>query len=441
MSTHDALRSTCLAALCLLAACNAPQPGPAGSGEHAPFRPLEPERATLWDRQTTETADLLEAIVADFNATHDGLPVEAVQSGGYGDIYRKVTSSIQAGALPSMAVAYESMTTEYVRAGAVVALDEMIDRPDFGLSREDLEDFFPAMIQTNTFDDLGGVMYSFPYTKSVLMLYSNLRVLRAAGFDAPPRTWDEFLAQCRAVKEKTGKFAIAISVDASTMDGIIYSMGGDVYRDGESLFDSDESIAAFKIIETLGKEKLGYQIPPRTFNDEMAFSQDEVAFTMRTSAGRPYMAELFDEPGDWAMSVLPQADPDNPRTVLFGANLSIFATDTPHVETAWEFISYFCSPETTVRWALGTGCLPVRESALEDPQLQTFWEEWPYNRAAFDALPFAYPEPNAMGWQQVRDAIEKAETAVLTGLQSAEDAARELDVTADRILQGARNRP
>ena len=87
-----------------------------------------------------------------------------------------------------------------------------------------------------------------------------------------------------------------------------------------------------------------------------------------------------------------------------------------------------------MRWALGTGYLPIRKSAAEHPDMQAFWNETPYNRASFDCLAYAHPEPNVQGWQEVRGLIEKALTSVITGLSTGQDAASELKRAADAAL-------
>lgn len=414
----------------LFTACGSPESGREGGR----FEPIDVSAAAFWDRQTTETAALLRTLSEEFNEGREGLPLKVVQSGSYTDIYRKVTASIRAGKLPSMAVAYESMTSEYVRSGAVVPMEQFIEDPELGFSEEELKDFFPAVLETNTFEELGGKMYSFPFTKSVLMLSFNKRVLARAGFDAPPATWDEFLEQCRGVKEKTGLRAWAVDVDASTIDGMIFSMGGEVLVGRETQFDSPESIRVFELLETLVREDLVYQIPPRTYNDETEFANDRIAFSIRSSSQRPYIAQLIDDQNAWGMVNIPQADPANPHTVLYGANICIFDTGAEHEAAAWAFVKFFTSPEVSVRWALGTGYMPFRKSVAEDPGMQAFWAEWPYNRAPFDCLSFAKPEPNVAGWQEVRGLIEWAQTAVLTGTMTGKEAALQLKKKADAVL-------
>lgn len=424
------------ACLLLFAACRPPTVEPSGGEPPVrAFRPIDASNVTFWDRQTTESAELLRQLAEEFNANHPDTPIKVEHIGGYTDIYRKVSASIQARTLPALAVGYESMTSEYVQAGAVALLDPFIKNPESGLGDDDLADFFPVVLETNRYPEFGGRMYSFPFCKSVLMMFFNKRVLAQAGIEDPPKTWDEFLDQCRNVKAKTGKSAYAVSVDCSTIDGMIYSMGGDLVLGRKTLFDSPQTLRVFELIETLAREKLAYQILPGTYEDEMALVQGQVAFIFRSSSGRTSLQRITGDAKDtWGMALIPQADPQNPRTVLYGPNVCIFNTTSEQQKVAWEFVKFFTSPNVSVRWALGTGYLPIRKSAAQDPAMQRFWAEWEYNRTAYDCLPFARSEPNLAGWQEVRGLVENAETAILSGVQSARQAVRELKQAADAAL-------
>ncbi len=431
--------AACLCAALLLAACrNDVQEDTASSlRQESRYSPIDPSYAVFWDRQTTETARLLRELVAEYNAQRpEGLlPVKLEHVGGYSDIFRKVSASIRAGELPGMAVGYQSMTAEYILADAVTNLDPFLGDPESGLSQEDLDDFFPAVLETNIYEGHDSRMYSFPFCKSVLMMYFNKRVMARAGLDHPPRTWDEFMDQCRQVMERTGKYACALDVDCSTVNGWIFSMGGDVISGRKTQYDSPEALRVFEIIQTLADEKLAYQITPGTYDDEVALANDEVAFTFRSSSARTALTVLMEGDLDrWGIAPIPQADHENPGTVLYGPNICIFNTTEDQQRAAWAFIKYFTSPETTVKWALGTGYLPTRKSAARDPAMRKFWDEWEYNRAAFDCLHYARPEPTVLGWQEVRGLVEKAETAILTGLKTAPEAARELTRQADALL-------
>ncbi len=399
---------------------------------------MDENAAVFWDRQTTESAELLRAVAQEFNDSRPGLPIKVERAGGYEDIFRKVIAGIRAGVLPAMAVSYEGMTSEYIAADAVVALDSLIADPELGLDQGALDDYFPAVLETNRFVEHGGSMYSFPLAKSVLMLYFNKRLLAEAGISQPPETWEDFLAQCRAVKAASGKYAHAVSADCSTLNGIVYSMGGDIVRGRETLYDNEAALAALSLYETLAKEELAYLIPPGSFEDNVALSKNEIAFVLRTSSVMRDMMLLMEQDGSrWGIARIPQRDPAHPATVLYGPNVCLFNVAEGQTRTAWAFVKHFTSPEITARWAIETGYLPVRKSALQRPEMQRFLTQWPYNRAAYDCLDLAKPEPNLHGWQQVRDLAAKAVTDVMTGMSDAKTASEELKRNADRALAQA----
>lgn len=415
----------------LLTGCSPKPAGTTGKGASASFAPIAPEAADLWDRQTTENADVLASIVKDFNLQHPGLPVKIVQSGNYGDIYRKTTAAIKARTLPSMAVAYGNMTVEYAREGAVTDLGEFIRDSKRGIPEADLADFFPAVLEQNRYPQYGGATLSWPYTKAVLVMYFNTRVMSAAGLTAPPATWDEFLAQARAIKGKTSKLAICLDIDASTLDAMIFSRGGEIVKDGRVSFTSPQTLAAFEFVQTLFKEGLAYQNTPRTFSDQTAFGANDVAFAFRPSSSLPYFKQVMNGNEGWGVARVPQADPAKPATVLYGANVSVFKTTAAHQEAAWAFLKYFTSPKVNAAWAVKTGYLPCRKSAVEDPSLKVFWGEWMYNRVAFDCLSFARSEPNVAGWQTMRSLLENAATEVATGLKTPQAAMDALQAAID----------
>jgi len=413
-------------ALALLYGCGG---GPAG------FGPLDTANTLFWDRQTVESGQLLRAMIDEFNAGHTGPPIKIEYAGSHAEIYRKTSASIQARRLPAMAVCYGSMAVEYARAGAIVPLDPLLNEPSSGLTPDEWDDFFPVVRSTGTFPELGGKIYTFPFAKSALMLFYNTKVLAEAGIADPPATWDEFLGQCRQIKEKTGKVPYPAAVDCSTIDALIFSMGGEILQGRETLFDAPEAVRVFELLETLVREGLTYQIAPGTFDDNVALANDRAAFTLRTSASFAAIAQYRggDKTG-WGATRVPQADPNRPATLLFGPNVCVFQVPVEQQRAAWAFLKYFASPENTARWAVSTGYLPVRKSAANAPALQAHWKEWPGSRAAFDGLAFARSEPDVAGWQEVRSLVEKAETEVITGMKSGRQAATGLKKAADAVL-------
>ncbi len=421
-----------LLALMGLAACSPSEPAATGT---TPFDPIDDEAAVFWVRFTEETGGLMEDIIAGFNEEEPGPPIKGDFIGGYSQIFQKVTAGISARTLPAMAVSYESMTAEYIAAGAVAPLDAFIDHPEHGLSQEALEDIHPAILDSNRYEEFGGKMYSFPFTKSVLVMYYNEAVMDAAGIAEPPRTWDAFLELSRMVKEATGKFAYAWDADASTFHAFVYSMGGSVYDGMETLYDQEAAVAVLELFAALGKEELAYQIQPRTWEDAEALARGDIAFRFRTSAAIPHLNNAMEGYDGWGVSTIPQRDPGSPATVLFGPNISIFRVDPMQQDAAWRFVRYFTQPDVSNRWAVETGYLPIHQSAKDAPEIRAYWEEASYLDVPYANLDFARSEPSVRGWQAVRPLVENAMVEVFRGLKEPQQAGNDLKQKADQALR------
>lgn len=393
----------------------------------------------FWHTQTQENEEALKAIIADFNAAHPGsLPIEATYIGSYTDLFEKIrafASSNNPSDLPDLAVAYESMIAEYMAADIVRPLDDLIADAAHGLAQADLDDFHPAYLETNRFAQFNNQMLSFPFTKSNLMLYYNQDMLDACGLQ-PPRTWTEFVAACKAIKAKFNIIPLGAAGDPSTFDGMIMSMGGRLISDDQkdALFDTPAALDTIKLLDQLYKEGLAYQVVDKN-GQNADFGAKKCAFFIRSSTARPFLQDAIGDTFNWNCTGLPVKDGLEPSTVMFGANICILKSTPEREQQAWEFIKYFTSTATTVRWAMATGYLPVRKSAVDDPQMKAFFEAAPQNRSAFDMLPYAHPEPNAAGWQGVRDCLEEAETTIASQLgKTPEEIAKALNDCADGKL-------
>ncbi len=65
---------------------------------------------------------------------------------------------------------------------------------------QDMKDkIFPAAWDITT---VGGKAYGMPWLLDQKYFFYNEKILKDAGFTAPPKTWEELLDQARAIKEK-----------------------------------------------------------------------------------------------------------------------------------------------------------------------------------------------------------------------------------------------
>jgi multiple sugar transport system substrate-binding protein len=389
----------------------------------------------FWHSQSDQKAKALREIIDAYNATNPPLKVQEEFVGDYDTTYRKTLTALMAKQPPDLAQAYESMVSEYMKYQAVADLAPYLDAE--AKTSDILKDIYPEFIEGNRYPAFGNQLLSMPFTKSILMLYYNMDMLKEIGRDRPPVTWEDFLTVCRQIKQKKGFTPVAFSRDASTFDALVYSFGGQVYdpANKQPLFDSPPALDAFGLLRELFLNNLAREIAYGTYDDRNDFVQKRVAFFIRSSTSRPYVHSLVKNQFHWGMTVIPHAQKlPTPRTVLFGANICVFKTTPARQLAAWKFIHYFLSRDVTAKWAIRTGYLPVRKSALEVPALKKMLAEHPANRQTIDAIPFAFPEPSVRGWQETRSLVEKAMSEVIAKRQTPSQAAAGLQKEARRVL-------
>ncbi len=389
----------------------------------------------FWHSQSDQKAKVLREIIAKYNASNPPLKVQEEFVGDYDPAYRKTLIALRAKQPPDLAQAYESMVAEYMKFQAVADLDPYLEAE--AKTSDILKDIYPQFIEGNRYPAFGNQLLSLPFTKSILMLYYNLDMLKEIGRDRPPVTWEDFLAVCRLIKQKKGIVPVDFSRDASTFDALVFSFGGQVYDPAtrQPLLDRPPALDAFGLLRELFQNDLAREIAYRTYDDRNDFVQKRVAFFIRSSTSRPYVHSLVKNQFRWGMTVIPHAEKVSaPRTVLFGANICVFKTTPARQLAAWKFINYFLSRDTTAKWATGTGYLPVRKSALEVPALKKMLAEHPANRQTLNAIPFAFPEPSVRGWQEIRSLVEKAMSEVIAKRQSPQQAGTWLQKEAHRVL-------
>ena len=422
------MQSRLIMSLCLSLALSIPAVVHAASAE----KPL-----AFWHTQSAERGELLNKIVADYNATNPAIPVSAVFQGSYDDIYKKTKANLVAKTPPDMVVAYESYIRDFMRLYPVVDLEQFVKQPQTGLSQDELNDFFPIFLESNRYPDLGNRMLSFPFTKSLMTLFANNDLLKKAGFDQPAQTWDEFEKQCLAMKP-IGKKGYAMDNDASTLDGMFMSRGATLLDDKNKTtnFDHPEVVETLDYLHRMVKEGAAYQIDGLRDEDVREFTDQNCAFFVRSCTRRPAVERDVAGKFNWSMNPLPAGKGQKPMTVLYGANICVLSSDVVRAQAAWDFIKYFTSPEVTARWAVGSGYLPVRRSSEKSKTMQDFFAAHPNNRQVFDMIPLGRLEPTPTGWQTIRTYIQQTATDAMIGRggKSAGQLAKELKFRSNALL-------
>lgn len=402
-----------------------------------------PVSITLWHALGDPQKAALEAAVRKFNDTNGkGITVTAVAQGNYDQIYQKTLAAITGDQFPELVHAYESQVADYQKAKVVVDLDPYLNSKKNGLDKASQDDIYKGYFDTDRFPNYGDQLLSFPFTKSLFVMYVNMDVLKKAGITSVPKTWTGFedAVKKTTVKDASGKttqYGWAQPIDASSWDAFIYSMGGKLLaQDNKTIAWDAQALPVLQMIDRL--QKGGYAYVPTGFSWQNDFAQGKLAFTMGSTSSRPVIAAAMKTPVDWVLAAPPQADPSKPRTVMYGANIAVMKSDPQKQLASWYFVKWFSDTQQTADWATKSYYMPVRKSAAGDPALKQYWSSKdPQGKQGFDQSGNAIPEPNVRGWQDVRDVIFNMWQSVTAGKATPEQALKAADARADQILKDA----
>lgn len=396
-----------------------------------------PVAVTLWHGNSGPLGSILEALVAQFNATHPRYQVRAEFVGNYTVLNQKVMSAVAAGAPPdaAQAGAYGAVA-EYLQERLIVPVQTFIAGPD-GLSRQSLADLFPGFLEDNTFAVQGRpVLVSWPFNKSVMVLYYNGTLLTALRLGVP-RTWDEFVAASeKAIRAGAVTAGMGWTPGTDFFAALLLQHGGRLLSpDGARVqFHSDAGVRALAFLKDLYDRKIMYLTKQYDWQNDLV--AQKVCFGVSTIVSQQYIQQ--DLKGAWDLGVAPL--PSGPRraTILFGSNGVIFARATPEAQAgAWAFFKWWAEPQQTALWSVQSHYLPLRRSALDTQIMKHLFARDPRQRVALDSLEYAHPMPdNVAAWVRIDPVLTDAITAAVAGLASPRDALQDAASRAGAILRG-----
>lgn len=366
---------------------------------------LDPTGAqiTLWHAFTGADEQALLALTSEFNAQNQwGITVKPEYGGRYRDLHRKTLAAIAFGSPPEMAFTHHSQVAEYARADVIQPLDAYLAGEKYGLSAEELGDYFPAFLAGDRYPAFDDELLSLSPSLEMEVMYYNVDILNDLGYENPPATWDEFKAMCMdATRDIDGDglndtFGYAVSPSGSTFAGWVWSRGGELLsKDGQSVMFQEQGLEALILLKDLIDNGYAYRAVVKD-GDRLDFAQGKVLFVFDSLEGLRYYSAANAE-FEWSIAPFPH-ETAKPIVGMYGPTLCVFKT-TPQKQLAgWLFVKWFTEPEQVARWAVAANRFPVRRSAVETETMKAYFEENPLYEEASGFLEYARMEPAIAGW-------------------------------------------
>lgn len=387
---------------------------------------------TLWDAWNGAQATAINTLASQFMALHPGIKVELVSSSNYTALQQKEQSAIFAGNTPTLGQAYESWVAGYIKSNAVENLAPYINNKKTGLTRAQINDFYPGMWADGL---LGKQRLMMPVSKSDEVMYFDGSMLRAAGIKSAPKTWTQFAADCKKVtKLEAGRptqWCATITNAESTWFIMQNEWGNKVLKGSRAAFGNSRGAAPVQFWVNLIKKHQVVFTTQAGYPDQADIDSGKSAFYFGSSAGVTYVLGGA-KPGVAIGEAPMPAGPKLQGTEMYGAPMIMFKKATAAEKQAgWLFMKYLTQPTQTAFWAVNTGYMPVRKSASKLTTLQAFFKSHPQQRAPLEQLSHVFFEPTASGWTKSISDISAALTTAYSlnksPLQAMRDAATQVN--------------
>jgi multiple sugar transport system substrate-binding protein len=323
-----------------------------GCGTAAPSND-GPVELTMWTGFTGGDRGAYEALVEEFNSTHDDIKV-TMEVQPWDTIAQKLPSAWATGQGPDLATPNfdPNVVSKYLDTNSLLALDAVGDTSKLA----------PAAIDAFTVD---GKLYAVPANIATLQLYYNKALFSAAGIDAPPATVEDFKADAAAL---TGGGNVGLSVaDHETIQMwpiLQWLDGGDIVDEkGCSVLDSDASIEGLQSWVDL-VESGALPVGLTGAESDSLFSAGKAAMQLNG----PWAAAGYAEAGiDFGVAPVPTGV-DGAVTLGSTVPLAI-AAGTDHPAEAQAFLEWWTGADAQRQFALASGFPPVRTDLADDPEL------------------------------------------------------------------------
>ena len=375
--------------LCGTVSCNNPTPEIGPVNFEVPSEGFDTSKDITIKFYTTmgqELQNVFNTYLEDFNTLYPNIHVDAQFIGGYDDVRDQMNTEIAAGKSDvNVAYCYSDHIATYNTAKSVIALDNLIDDPTYGLSDDEVNDFVKAYYDEGS--SLGdGKMYSLPFSKSSEVLYYNKTVFDKHDLTAPTHWFST------SEEDKTSMEYVCKTLKALYPDSIPLGYDSDsnwfitkcaqnnnpytAATGNNYLFDNDgakEFVTTFKGWCDKGwvtTKSLygGYTSTLFTTTDKQ-----NSFMTIGSSAGASHQ-----KPSDGRFEVdivsIPQSDENNKAVIQQGPNVCIFnGTDPQKIMASWLFVKFFTTNvEFQAQFSMTSGYTPVIKSVFENDVYKEF---------------------------------------------------------------------
>ena len=376
--------------------------------------PKEPAELTFWiflnPQQTDDPRSVaLKEIVDGFNASNGKTKIK-VESIHYSKIDSQVIQAVAAGAGPDILNVYTDLLQMHVKAKTI--------QPVTTYAKKWLEKVGTDYIYSEDQLKLNNEIMNIPWEARIFTMYYRKDLYEKAGLSAPA-TLSELMDSAAKVSDQNRLgFAIGLSEGANAASfvesfvPILRASGGEMFdSSGKAIFNSDAGVKAIQFFKDIvAKGAMTDQTLTMTADDitnGLKAGNIATAFagSMRASAIRK-----SDVGKNIVTAPIPPFEKGQPSPVMVAGQTLTIGINTKYPDNAWEFIEYFLSKDSEIKWAKA-GVMPVLSSVYDDPsikELSNYAElvQWKESANKYGKIVY-YPEDYTKLCTELAKAVQK----------------------------------
>jgi len=358
---------------------------------------------------------------ADFEAAHPNVTLE-YQFIPYAEGPTVFNTMIEGGNPPDLAYLFMGLISEYAERGALEPLDSY-------MSDAERAEWVAAGLNAGLYK---GETYAVPLLGANRTLFIRSDLMKAAGYDEPPQTWDEVMDLARKMNNPPEVYGFCIG--AGRQKHIMQEQISMMWGYGASFFDEEGNLAinspeAVEYVTDLTNMFLEDGVMPPgilTLNANECYAEMAAGKVAMMFSG-PWQDKQCADAGLECVAVpIPEPKPGGDHNMLLIVDVFGMFSASQHKDMAYEFIKFIQQPENRVLFDKEFGGVPLTHKVADDP----YYESQPIQNylEQTDLLRLTPKHPE---WTKIQDGWGEAVQMVLAGDATPEEA---LNSVYDRLM-------
>ena len=305
----------------------------------------------FWHAMGGGQGEALENLTKKFEEENPDIKVTLQGQGKYGDLNQILVNSMQSPKdLPTITQAYPDWMIQFKDADMVADLTDYVKN-----DMDDYDDILPGVREELEKDDM---IEALPFNKSTEVFWYNKTLYDELGLKEPT-SFEELKENAKKIYEEKG--IPGAGFDSLSNFYLTYLKNKGIEFDENLDVASPESIEAVEYY--LEGIKEGYfRIAGTDQHLSGPFANEQVGSFVGSNAGEVYVKEALNDKFEYAAATYPAEE-----AFQQGTNIYMFdkASDEEK-QAAFKYMQFLASKDSQVEFAIATGYMPARKSAVED---------------------------------------------------------------------------